>query len=469
MTGALLERVLEAARPRVQGRVARVVGLNLEIDGLQLPIGGAVRVYTEEGPVVAEVVAVRADGLVCMALGELRGVRAGDRAEAAEGATLVPVGPELLGRVLDGLGRPIDGGPPLHHARRVSVDHQAPHPLSRHMIDQPLPLGVRALDTLVTCGRGQRMGIFAGSGVGKSTLLSMITRGTEASVTVLALVGERGREVREFIENDLGPEGMQRAVVVVATSDEPALVRLRAAFTATRIAESFRDEGRDVLLLMDSLTRFAMAQREIGLSAGEPPATRGYPPSVFALLPRLLERAGTAASGSITGLYTVLVEGDDLLDPIGDGSRAILDGHIVLARSLATSGHYPAIDVLESISRVAPAVTSTEQRAAAIELRRLLAAYREAKDLIEIGAYVAGTNPLVDRAIDLREAMDGFLRQDMYESTPAPDAWAWLHGLLRGSLPGPSVAPLRPHSPHGSLPAPSVAPLRPHDGGGAGA
>ena len=433
---ALLESVLRAAKPRAQGRVARVVGLNLEIDGLQLPIGASVRIASEvdgqHDGVIAEVVAVRQDGLVCMPLGELRGVRAGDLAEGAEGATSVPIGPALLGRVLDGLGRPIDGGPPLHNVPHVGVDHAAPHPLTRRMIDESLPLGVRALDTLVPCGRGQRMGIFAGSGVGKSTLLSMITRGTEASVTVLALVGERGREVREFIENDLGPEGLARAVVVVATSDEPALVRLRAAFTATRIAESFRDMGQDVLLLMDSLTRFAMAQREVGLSAGEPPATRGYPPSVFAMLPRLLERAGASSNGSITGLYTVLVEGDDMLDPIGDATRAILDGHIVLSRALATSGQFPAIDVLESISRVGPAVTSVEQRAAATEMRRLLAAYREAKDLIEIGAYVSGTNPLVDRAIHLREAMDGFLRQDLHETTPAPDAWAWLERLVGG-------------------------------------
>jgi flagellum-specific ATP synthase len=430
---ALLERVIEAAKPRAQGRVARVVGLNLEVDGLQLPIGASVRINGEAGPVIAEVVAVQNDGLVCMPLGELRGVRAGDPAEAAHGATSVPIGPALLGRVLDGLGRPIDGGPPLHSAPRVGVDHAAPHPLTRKMIREALPLGVRTLDALVPCGRGQRMGIFAGSGVGKSTLLSMITRGTEASVTVLALVGERGREVREFIENDLGPEGLARAVVVVATSDEPALVRLRAAFTATRIAESFRDTGQDVLLLMDSLTRFAMAQREVGLSAGEPPATRGYPPSVFAMLPRLLERAGASDTGSITGLYTVLVEGDDMLDPIGDASRAILDGHIVLSRALATSGHFPSIDVLESISRVGPAITTTEQRAAATEMRRLLAAYREAKDLIEIGAYVSGTNPLVDRAIQLREAMDGFLRQDVHETTPATDAWAWLERLVGGA------------------------------------
>jgi flagellum-specific ATP synthase len=276
------------------------------------------------------------------------------------------------------------------------------------------------------------MGIFAGSGVGKSTLLSMITRGTEAPVTVLALIGERGREVREFIENDLGPEGLARAVVVVATSDQPALVRLRAAFTATRIAEWFRDQSLDVLLLMDSLTRFAMAQREVGLSAGEPPATRGYPPSVFGLLPRLLERAGASDVGSVTGLYTVLVEGDDLMDPIGDASRAILDGHIVLSRALATAGHFPSIDVLESISRLTGAVTEPEQRAAATEMRRLLAAYRDAKDLIEIGAYVAGTSPLVDRAVALREAMDGFLRQDLQDTGSASDAWAALQRLVGG-------------------------------------
>jgi flagellum-specific ATP synthase len=431
---ALLEQVLDAARPSAQGRVKRVLGLNLEIDGLQLPIGAAVAVHSAHDTMIAEVVAVQEGGLVCMPLGELRGVCAGDRADAAVGATSVPVGPELLGRVLDGLGRPIDGGPSLQHATKVSVDHQAPHPLSRRPIHESLPLGVRALDTLVPCGRGQRMGIFAGSGVGKSTLLSMITRGTEAAVTVLALVGERGREVREFIEKDLGPEGLARSVVVVATSDAPALVRLRAAFTATRIAESFRDEGADVLLLMDSLTRFSMAQREVGLSAGEPPATRGYPPSVFGMLPRLLERAGASERGSITGLYTVLVEGDDLMDPIGDASRAILDGHIVLSRSLATSGHFPSIDVLESISRVGPAVTTPEQRAAATETRRLLAAYRDAKDLIEIGAYVAGTNPLVDRAVELREAMDGFLRQDVSESTPASDAWAWLERIVGGAV-----------------------------------
>jgi flagellum-specific ATP synthase len=429
---ALLDAVAAAARPRVQGRVTRVVGLNVEVSGLQLPIGNAVMINGAAGLVVAEVVAVTDGGLVCLPLGDLRGVRAGDFAEAADGATAVPVGFELLGRVIDGLGQPIDDGPSLRGLPQVSVDMHAPHPLHRRRIDAQLPLGVRAIDTLIPCGRGQRMGIFAGSGVGKSSLLSMITRGTEAPVTVLALIGERGREVREFIENDLGPEGMARAVVVVSTSDTPALVRLRAAFTATRIAEWFRDQGLDVLLLMDSLTRFSMAQREVGLSAGEPPATRGYPPSVFAMMPKLLERAGASENGSITGLYTVLIEGDDLMDPIGDAARSILDGHIVLSRALATAAHFPSIDVLESISRVMPAITTREQRDATSEMRRLLAAYRDAKDLIEIGAYVPGANPLVDRAVALREATDGFLRQDLYESTPASDAWATLVQLVAG-------------------------------------
>jgi len=296
-----------------------------------------------------------------------------------------------------------------------------------------LGLGVRALDTLVPCGRGQRLGIFAGSGVGKSSLLSMIARGTEASVSVLALVGERGREVNEFIQRDLGPEGLARSVVIVATSDEPALVRIRAAFTATRIAEWFRDRGQDVVLMMDSLTRFAMAQREVGLSAGEPPATRGYPPSVFSLLPKLLERAGAAETGSITGLYTVLVEGDDMNEPIADAARSILDGHIVLSRRLATSGHFPSIEVLDSISRVEPAITRPEQRGAARELRRLMAAYRDARDLIEIGAYVSGTNPLVDRAVRLLEGIDGFLRQDVASTVPPAESWAALEQLVAAS------------------------------------
>jgi len=428
----LVRRAGNAAAPRRSGRVARVVGLNLEVEGLDAGIGDGIVVETATGPLPAEVVAITDGRLTCMPLGELTGIRAGTPAIAAGGRLTVPVGTRLLGRVLDGLGRPIDGGAPLDDLTRVSIDGSAPHPLRRSVIEDQLPLGVRALDTLVPCGRGQRLGIFAGSGVGKSTLLSMIVRGTEAPVSVLALIGERGREVRQFIDQDLGPEGLARSVVVVATSDEPALVRLRAAFTATRIAEWYRDQGLDVILLMDSLTRFAMAQREVGLSAGEPPATRGYPPSVFALLPRLLERAGTDERGSITGLYTVLVEGDDMNEPIGDAARSILDGHIVLSRKLASAGHYPCIDILDSVSRVGPAITTREQRAAATELRRLLAAERDARDLVDIGAYVPGSNPTVDRALALSPGIAAFLRQSSEDTVPAAASWSSLISLMGG-------------------------------------
>jgi flagellum-specific ATP synthase len=418
---------VDAAGPRRTGRVVRVVGVNVEVAGIRPAIGEALHIDRNGAvPLAAEVVAIRDDVAVCMPFGDLRGIRAGDVVEATGRPQTIRVGTPLLGRVLDGLGRPVDGGVPLAGLEEVTVDGTPPHPLSRARIDRQLGLGVRVLDTVIPCGRGQRLGIFAGSGVGKSSLLSMITRGTEAQVSVVCLVGERGREVREFLENDLGPEGMARSVVVVATSDEPALVRLRAAFTATRIAEWFRDQGTDVVLMMDSLTRFAMAQREIGLSAGEPPATRGYPPSVFALLPQLLERAGASDRGSITGLYTVLVEGDDMNEPIGDAARSILDGHVVLTRRLATAGHFPSVDVLESISRVAPAITTPEQQQATTELRRLLAAHRDAKDLIEIGAYVAGTNPTVDRAVALEPLIGEFCRQGMHESPSPADSWAAL-------------------------------------------
>ncbi len=430
----------EALAPRRTGRVTRLVGLRVEVEGIEAAVGDAVRIFRAGGFLDAEVIAVHGSAVACMPLGDLTGVRYGDRAEALGRPLPVIVGDGLLGRVLDGLGRPIDGGPPLVTWEEVGVDGAPPHPLRRDLIDRQLTLGVRAMDTLVPCGRGQRLGIFAGSGVGKSSLLSMIARGTDASVSVLALVGERGREVNEFIQRDLGPDGLARSVVVVATSDEPALVRIRAAFTATRIAEWFRDQGRDVVLMMDSLTRFAMAQREVGLSAGEPPATRGYPPSVFSLLPKLLERAGAGERGSITGLYTVLVEGDDMNEPIADAARSILDGHVVLSRRLATSGHFPSIDVLESISRLESAITSRAQRAQATEVRRLLAAYRDTRDLIEIGAYVAGANPLVDRAVQLHQGLDDFLRQDVALTVPAADAWADMAAVL-GEAPAASQVP----------------------------
>lgn len=433
LSPALLDRATAAAQPLRLGTVTELVGLHLEVRGLASAAGDLVEVRTAGGPLLAEVAALRDGAAVCLPLGTTTGVRVGDHVRATGGPLRILVGDALRGRVLDGLGRPVDGGPALADLpglASVSTDNAAPDALSRPRITQPLGLGVRALDALVPAGRGQRLGIMAGSGVGKSSLLSMIARGTDAQVNVIALVGERGREVREFIDGDLGPEGLARSVVVVATSDAPAVERLRAAFTATRIAEWFRDSGRDVLLMMDSLTRVAMAQREIGLSAGEPPATRGYPPSVFGLLPRLLERAGTSAAGSITGLYTVLVEGDDLQDPVGDTARSILDGHVVLSRELATAGHFPAIDVLESISRVHRAVTTLDQQADATRLRRMLAAHRSVKELVEIGAYVAGADENADAALARLPRIEAFLQQGMDELTPVSETWDRLAGLV---------------------------------------
>jgi flagellum-specific ATP synthase len=427
-------QLLHAARPQSSGSVTGVIGLTVNVQGVNAGIGELVSIATAEGETPAEVVAVETTAtgvrLSCMPIGAMAGIRAGLLVRPTGASLMIPVGEELRGRVLDGLGNPLDGGPTLHHLPQVPVEGSAPNPLLRGRVDEQLSVGVRALDTMVPLGRGQRIGIFAGSGVGKSSLLSMIARGTEATVTVVCLVGERGREVREFLENDLGPEGLARSVVIVATSDQPPMVRLRAAFVATRIAEWFRDCGQDVVLMMDSLTRVATAQREVGLSAGEPPATRGYPPSVFALLPRLLERAGPGERGSITGIYTVLVEGDDHNEPIGDTARSILDGHVTLTRRLATSGHFPSIDVLESVSRVSGAVTTPEQGAAAVELRRLLAAHRDARELIEIGAYVPGSNPQVDRAREIAPAADAFLRQGLYEPSDAATAWHHLQAIV---------------------------------------
>ncbi|MGY1699042.1 FliI/YscN family ATPase [Geodermatophilus sp. SYSU D00766] len=425
---AVLSRARLAARPQLTGSVVGAMGLTLTVEGVAAAVGDLVEVGTG---LLAEVVAVSRDRLTCMPLGEISGVHAGAPVRATGMPLQVPVGGALLGRVLDGLGRPVDGHGPLGAGVDwVDLASETPHALSRRRVEEPLPVGVRALDTLVPVGKGQRLGIFAGSGVGKSTLLAQITRGTEADVRVIGLIGERGREVKEFLEENLGAEGMARTVVVVATSDEPPLVRLKAAFVATRIAEGFRDQGRDVLLLMDSITRTAMAQREVGLSAGEPPATRGYPPSVFAMMPRLLEKAGPGSTGSITGLYTVLVEGDDHNEPIADTARSILDGHVVLTRRLATAGHFPAVDVLESISRVAGAVTAPARMADAREMRRLMGALRDVKELVEIGAYQAGSDPLVDRARLLSPAIDAFLRQSLEDSTAPDDAWAMLHRLV---------------------------------------
>ncbi|MET0724741.1 MAG: FliI/YscN family ATPase [Leifsonia sp.] len=422
-------RAVAAARPEVVGRVASVVGLGIDVRGVDSAIGDIVHIGADAVP--AEVVASTQGGLRCMPLGRLTGVRSGDAVRATGAPLSVPLGTGLLGRVIDGLGRPIDGRGPLDAAERVSIDNDTPAAMRRARITEPLHLGVRVLDSLTTVGRGQRMGLFAGSGVGKSSLLSMIARGSAADVTVIALIGERGREVREFLEDDLGAEGLARSVVVVSTSDEPALVRLRAAFVATRIAEGFRDEGRDVVLMMDSLTRVAMAQREIGLSVGEPPATRGYPPSTFAVFSQLLERAGTAEIGSVTGLYTVLVDGDDHNEPIADSARSILDGHVVLERSLAVAGHFPAVDALASVSRVAGRVSTAEDLAAAAAVRQVLAARARAQDLLDVGAYRRGANPLVDAAVDNEEAINSFLRQSMTERTTPDDTRARLHALAR--------------------------------------
>jgi flagellum-specific ATP synthase len=364
----------------------------------------------------------------------MAGVRHGNRVRLRQTCRWLAVGHELLGRVIDAYGRVIDGRPQPALPHRTWLAAHAPSPVERPRIDLPLATGIRALDALLTCGKGQRMGIFSGSGVGKSVTLGMMSRYTSADVNVIALIGERGREVNDFIEQDLGAAGLARSVVVVATSDEPALVRIRAALTATAIAEYFRDAGRDVLLLMDSLTRFAMAQREIGLAAGEPPTTRGYPPSVFAMLPKLVERAGRTPRGSITGFYSVLVEGDDPNEPISDAVRGLLDGHTWLSRKLASRAHWPAIDVLESLSRLMPSITSQEQQDAARLVRELLAAYRDHEDLISIGAYRRGGNPLVDLAIDMRDEINRFLTQRREESSTLESARDALAQLARQAL-----------------------------------
>jgi flagellum-specific ATP synthase len=429
-SGALL-RGSDLARR--SGRVSDLIGLVIEATGLEAEVGEVCLVNGDRGhpPVPAEVVGFRGRRTLLMPLGEMEGIGPGTTARATGAPFRIRVGEDLLGRVIDGLGNPLDALPPAVGGRPRSTVARPPAALARPRIDERVDLGVRALDALVPCGRGQRLGIFAGSGVGKSSLLGMIARSTTADVNVIALVGERGREVREFVERDLG-DALARSVVVVATSDQPALVRIKAAFTATAIAEHFRDQGDDVMLMMDSVTRFAMAQREVGLAIGEPPATRGYTPSVFAQLPRLLERSGTAETGSITGLYTVLVDGDDMNEPIADAVRSILDGHVVLTRTLAHASHYPAIDVLQSVSRLVGEVVSPEVRAAGQAVRQLMAAHREKEDLIAIGAYQRGTDPIVDAAIALRPRIERFLKQSVEEPSSAADADAALLDIAAG-------------------------------------
>ena len=422
-------RLLEQIDPiSCRGRVIQVVGLTIEVEGISSRIGEMCYIYPEQGqqPVSAEVVGFRNGRLLLMPLADLGGVRPGSEVVPRGRVFTVQVGRELLGRVVDGLGRPLDRNGPVGSALYYPLTNRAPDVLSRSRINKPLPTGVKAIDGMLTCGKGQRIGIFAGSGVGKSTLLGMIARSSTADVNVIALIGERGREVQDFIERDLGPEGLERSVVVVSTSDQPALMRVKGAWVATVIAEFFRDQGLHVALLMDSVTRFAMAQREIGLAAGEPPTVRGYTPSVFALLPKLMERTGTSERGTITAFYTVLVEADDLTEPITDTTRSILDGHIVLSRELVAANRYPAIDVLGSSSRLMVSVAAPEHQKWAALVREALATYHEARDLINIGAYVRGSNPKIDAAIDAMPAIEAFLRQRPEEPS---DFEATLAGL----------------------------------------
>lgn len=430
-------RVVDTARP--SGVVYRSTGLLIESAGPPARIGEKCLLYAGEqrAPIVCEVVGFSEERLLLMPFEELRDIGAGSRVESVGGQMTVPVGEAMLGRVLDGLAQPMDGKGPIPAERQYPVNGDPPPALSRRKIQQALPLGVRVLDGLITCGVGQRLGIFAGPGVGKSSLLGMIARNTKADVNVIALIGERGREVGEFVERDLGPEGLQRSVVVVATSDQPPVLRMRGAQVATAIAEYFRDLGRNVLLMMDSVTRFAWAQREVGLATGEPPTRNGYTPSVFAALPRLLERAGNNATGSITALYTVLVEGDDMNDPVASTVRATLDGHVVLSRRLAQMGHYPAVDVLDSVSRVMPHICGPEHMMMAQEIRASMAAYRESEDLINLGAYVPGSSATVDRAITLKQPIDVLLRQAPQEASSFEDTLTAMEEIL--SVPQPPV------------------------------
>jgi len=412
---------------KLHGTVVEVVGVVVESVGPRSRIGEVCEINTSrQVATLSEVVGFRDNRVLLMPFGGMGAIAHGNEVVATGRALLVRVGPGLLGRVLDGLGRPLDGKGPVDASAEYPTSQAPPSPLTRQRITEPLSLGTRAIDGLLTCGKGQRIGIFSGSGVGKSTLLAMIARNSSAHVNVIALIGERGREVREFIERDLGEEGMHRSVVVVATSDQPPIVRLKGAFVATSIAEYFRDQGLDVTLTMDSVTRLAWAQREIGLATGEPPTTRGYTPSVFAMLPQLLERAGAGQKGTITGIYTVLVEGDDMNEPVADTVRGILDGHIVLSRKLAEQGQYPAIDPLQSISRTMPDLIDPEHSDAARKFRDLLAAYRGAEDLINVGAYVEGSNPKIDEARSKIDALRTFLRQGPQEPAPWNDTMSGL-------------------------------------------
>lgn len=415
----LISAVKGSVTIRAEGRVSKLIGLTIEVEGLKSFVGEVCHIYSKdmEQPILSEVVGFKDDKIVLMPLGDLKGIGPGCSVRPTGKMLSVKVGQDLLGKVLDGLGNPMEENI-FEGFCEYLVNNMPPNPLKRPRINSVISTGVKAIDGFLTCGEGQRVGIFAGSGVGKSTLLGMISRYSTADVNVIGLVGERGREVRDFIEKDLGEEGLKRSVIVCATSDQPALVRLKGAYTATAIAEYFRDQGRKVMLMMDSVTRFAMAQREVGLAIGEPPATKGYTPSVFALLPGLLERSGMSEKGSITAFYTVLVDGDDFNEPISDAVRGILDGHIILSRNLAAQNHYPAIDVLASISRLMAEIVPKDHRERAGDLRNILSTYKSSEDLINIGAYVKGSNPGIDRAIKYIDKLNKFLKQGKDEHIP---------------------------------------------------
>ena len=405
-------KLCEKSYEKQYGKVVKVVGLTVESIGPDVKLNDVCYITSSDKSkqIMSEVVGFRDNRVLLMPYEDVTGIGIGDMVEAGKEALKVPVGEQMLGKVLDGLGQPLDGSA-LEADQFYEVEAQPPDPMKRVLISEVLSLGVKAVDGMLTVGKGQRIGIFAGSGVGKSTLLGMFARNTKADINIIALIGERGREVKEFVERDLGEEGLRRSILVIATSDKPALIRKKAAKTATALAEYFRDQGKDVLLMMDSLTRFSMAQREIGLASGEPPVSRGYPPSVYSEMPKLLERAGNGESGSITGIYTVLVDGDDFNEPITDTARGILDGHIMLSRKLGHKNHYPAIDVLQSISRVMSAVASKEHKTLAGKLKNIMATYNEAEDLINIGAYKSGSNPNIDYAIEKINAVNAFLQQ----------------------------------------------------------
>jgi flagellum-specific ATP synthase len=450
-----------AATVELHGSVVQVRGLAVRVQDLPAPVGASVRILSDRGRRVmpGEVVGFEQDQTIIMPLGTTDGIRSGDTVIVDQFQRVTQVGDGLLGRVLDGMGRPIDGKGRLHETSLRTLDPQPLDALDRPLIEEPLAVGIRAIDGLHTVGRGQRLGIFAAPGLGKSTLLGQIARHTDADVSVIAMIGERGREVRDFVVNSLGDAGMERSVVVCATSDEPPLLRIRAALVACTVAEYFRDRGGHVLLMMDSVTRFCQAQRQVGLAAGEPPATKGFPPSVFTTLPRLLERSGCTTQGSITGLFAVLVEGDELTDPVADAARGVLDGHIQLSQRYANRGHWPAIDPVTSISRVADAVTPSDQQSAARTVKQLVSAYQEAEDLINIGAYAPGSNPDIDLAIACKPAIDAFLQQGRHEGTGRADlnhTRQLLHALMH-AIQQHKLRLARPQQQRRATPPPAAA------------